>query len=137
MQEAIERLLKSGCYEQAALDCQGLLQLYPAHARLHGLLGIALLRQNKLEAAQLSFFRAHTLDANFIEAAVKDAQILFKLHRFREAMDLVKEWRPRFPNCRELEGLEFHLNQEYDAVEHDAWEISRNADIVIVQARPH
>lgn len=128
MYDSIDQLFREQKWEDAAFAVQARLQIYPTDARLHAYLGLALFRLGKFDEACPSFFRAYTLDPNFGDAAVKHAQCLERQRRYREAMDVVKEWLPRRPNDAALVGLHDFLKQKWEAEEHDGWERSIRLD---------
>lgn len=108
------------------------IQVNPSVGRFHYYRGFALFHLQEFELAQPSLQAAHILDETQEEAVVMDAMCLEKLHRYRDAMDLVKEWRTKLPNEYRLEGLQEFLSAKWESQEHDGWERSRLAGSHVV-----
>lgn len=121
-------------WQEAIPACLTLLQSQPVIGKFHAYLGECYFQVGRLEEAEASFARAYVLDPNLGHAAVRRAVCLDKLRRYREAMDVVKEWTPLLPNDPTLRGLAEFLETQKGAEETDYWEQSRRADTIVLDA---
>jgi tetratricopeptide (TPR) repeat protein len=132
--EGISALMREGKWEEAVVACQSCLQIQPCLGRIHALMGECYYQQKAFDSAEPCFKRAYTLDPQLGDAGSRHAQCLERLHRYREAMDVVKEWLMVKPNDPTLHGLFEFLQTQPDAEEHDGWERTRRMGVTIVNA---
>ena len=135
MYEKIENFIRRNDLDEAFFECEKALQLYPTNGKLHAYKGMCHWQKNEYEKAEKEFLAAYSLDPTLGHTATKRAQCLEKLRRYREAMDVVKEWLPICPNDYLLQGLYEFLQFQYSAEEHDAWEKTRRIELKIEKAR--
>jgi len=131
MLQAIEKLMQEGKWKEASFAIDVRLQIQPMIGMLHAYKGLCHYRESEFELAEVCFMRGYVLDPSISEAAVKRAQCLYQLKRYREANDVVNEWSPIIPNNRTLQGIQEFLSYQYGAQEHDAWEKTRSANLHI------
>lgn len=137
MKQLFEDLKANSMWDEIIFEADTRIQITPHIGRLHYFKGFALFQLNNYEEAEPSLMRAYTLDELQVEALIMHIQCLEKLERYRDAMDIVKAWQPRFPNENRLEGLRQFLSDKWTSVEHDGWEKSRLAGRKIVWAAGH
>jgi tetratricopeptide (TPR) repeat protein len=126
--------MRTGDWDGAAVRCRQALNLQPTNGMLHAYEGMCHYRKERYSEAEPCFRRACTLDPKLAEAAVKQAQCLEKLHRYKEAMDVVKEWLPHRPNDIALQALYDFLKTKYESEEHDKWELQKRMNVHVVQS---
>jgi tetratricopeptide (TPR) repeat protein len=134
MTEKIIALMQAGKWEDAIFSCESMLQVQPTNGRIHACLGESNLQLGKLDAAEIAFMRAYTLDPSLWRAAVRRAQCLDKLHRYRECMDVVTEWLRIKPGNTDLLGLKEFLETQHESQEHDGWERTRRLGVTVLNA---
>jgi len=134
MSEKIVAIMQAGKWEDAVFACQSVLQVQPTNGKIHACLGESHFQLGQLAAAAPSFMRAYTLDPTLWRAAVRHAQCLEKLHRYRESMDVVTEWLRLKPGNTDLLGLKEFLETQHESQEHDGWERTRRLGVTIVNA---
>lgn len=120
-QQTIEQLLQQGKIDEAMHQCNAVLQVTPAHARVLGLLGMCHFRKQDFAAAVECFRRATHLDPKFVDAGLKHAQCLDRLHRYEEAFTVATEWLRVQPNNTMLRSLVEALRQHHRGT-HQGWE---------------
>jgi tetratricopeptide (TPR) repeat protein len=134
MSETIVAMMQAGSWEDAVFACHSVLQIQPTNGKIHACLGESYWHLGRFAEAEPSFKRAYILDPSLWRAAVRHARCLERLHRYREAMDVVNEWLRVKPNDTDLLGLKEFLHTQPDAEEHDAWERTRRIGTIIVNA---
>lgn len=134
MNEAIIALMQAGKWEEAIFACQGALEAQPGNGKFHACVGESFYQLSRYADAEGAFKRAYILDPTLWRAAVRHAQCLERLHRYRDAMDVVQEWLRIKPGNHELQGLKEFLQTQPDAEEHDGWERTRRLGVTIVNA---
>src|SRR5579862_2839095 len=92
MSESIVALIDEGKWEDAISACQAVLQVQPTNGKYYACVGEAYFQLGRLTEAEPAFKCAYILDPSLWRAAVRHAQVLEKLHRYRDAMDVVAEW---------------------------------------------
>lgn len=134
MSEKIVAMMQAGKWEDAIFACQSVLQVQPTNGKIHACLGESQFQLGRLVEAEPSYMRAYTLDPSLWRAAVRHAQCLEKLHRYREAMDVVTEWLRHKSGNTDLLGLKEFLETKHESQEHDAWERTRRLDVTVLNA---
>lgn len=134
MSEVIVALMQEGKWEEVVFACQTALHDYPTNGKYQASMGEGYFQLGRLKDAEIAFRRAYTLDPTLWRAAVRHAQCLEKLHRYRDAMDVVKEWLKVKPGNSDLLGLQEFLATQHESEEHDAWERTRRMGVTIVNA---
>jgi tetratricopeptide (TPR) repeat protein len=134
MLSEIENLMRAGDWEAAIAATKKALVSQPTNGLLHAYEGMAYYRLGRYQEAEPAFKRAHTLDPRLSEAAVKQAQCLEKLRRYKEALDVAKDWLPKRPNDVALLALHDHLKNIHASEEHDGWERTRRHDLTVVES---
>ena len=134
MSEIVVAMMQAGKWEEAIFTCQTMLQVQPGNGRIHACMGESNYQLGRLVDAEPSFMRAYTLDPALWRAAVRHAQCLEKLHRYRDSMDVVVEWLRIKPGNTDLLGLKEFLETQHESQEHDGWERTRRLGVTIVNA---
>jgi len=134
MSETIVALMQTGKWEDAIFACQAVLQVQPGNGKIHACLGESNFQLGRLADAEPSYKRAYILDPTLWRAAVRHAQCLEKLHRYRESMDVVAEWLRHKPGNTDLLGLKEFLETKHESQEQDGWERTRRLDVTILNA---
>jgi predicted Zn-dependent protease len=116
--------MQQGKWEEALLQCQALLQVQPINPRLHGYLGICLLRKNDFVGAEAAFRKAITLEPSFWEAGVRLAQVLDRQLKYKEALQIAEHYLHMRPNEHSLQVLVNGLRRQQGAVEEESWQKS-------------
>lgn len=132
MFEEIECLVANGRWEEASCACKALLELHPENAKAHAYLGLSRYRLDDLEGAAVELQRACYLDPDRVDVGVKLAQALYRLHRHKDALEVVRKYLHLRPADHTLLGLQECLLEMDDAVEHDAWERTTRLEVVHV-----
>lgn len=102
-------------------QCNAVLQVTPGHARVLGLLGMCHYRKQEFAPAAECFRRATLLDPNFVDAGLKHAQCLDRLHRYEEAYEVANRWMHVQPSNTTLRGLVETLSQHHQGTR-QGWE---------------
>ncbi len=126
--------MQEGKWDEAIQACESCLQVQPCLGRIHALMGECFYVQKMYEQAEPCFHRAYTLDPHLGDAASRHAQCLERLHRYRDAMDVVKDWLLLKPNDATLQGLHEFLLTQKESEEHDGWERTRRIGVTILNA---
>lgn len=84
-----ERLLAAGAAERAATVLRGVVALAPYDARAHALLGVALMKHQVLDAAEVHLRRALEIRQNADDVRVELAELLLLSKRKPEALQLL------------------------------------------------
>lgn len=77
----------------------------PTDAKIHAYEGICFFRMGDFASAEPCFMRASTLDERFVDAGVKRAQCLDRMHRYDEALEVAREWHRQRPNDPALNAI--------------------------------
>ena len=125
---SVEELLQKGRWADAEHLCRSMLQVQPCNAKMQGYLGVCLFRQNRFEDAARAFKTASCLDPNFVDAGVKHAQSLFRLHRYEEAYEVAQHWLKQRPSDHALQGLIEQLEFQVKGNRTDGWERTRRLE---------
>ncbi|MHB8636270.1 MAG: tetratricopeptide repeat protein [Fimbriimonadaceae bacterium] len=134
MSERIAAMMQAGEWEDAIHACQAVLQVQPTCGKFHAALGESYFQVGRLNEAATSFERAYVLDPTLWRSAVRHAQVLEKLHRYRESMDVVTEWLRTKPGNTDLLGLKEFLETQPESQEHDGWERTRRLGVTVISA---
>lgn len=122
--EKIEAAMRTGRWLEAREACREVLMARPTDAKVHAYEGICLFRLGDYASAEPCFMRAGVLDPKFVDAGVKRAQCLDRLHRYDEALAVAREWQPLRPNdpalCAIIEAHQYRANPRRT----EGWEIS-------------
>src|SRR5271165_699558 len=105
MSETIVALMQAGKWEEAVFASQVALHAHPTNGKLHACMGESFYQLGRLDDAEPCFKKAYILDPTLWRAAVRHAKCLEKLHRYREAMDVVTDWLRVKPSDTDLLGL--------------------------------
>jgi len=124
MTKEVELLMQQGKWQDAATQCQNLIQQQPAIPKLHGYLGFCLMKMNNIQGAEAAFRRAITLDPNYWEAGIKLAQCLDRMLKYKEALQVAESFLPHRPNDPALNALINGLRRQAGAVEEESWQKS-------------
>ena len=96
----------------------------PTDAQIHAYEGMCFFRLGDFASAEPCFMRASALDPKMVDAGVKRAQCLDRLHRYDEALAVAREWHPMRPNdpalCAIIEAHQYRRNPRRT----EGWEIS-------------
>jgi len=95
--DAVIQMHRSGDHVGAISGYRRLLRQHPANARLHGLLGLALVDSGQLEPAEAEFHRALRLDSGQVDALEGLAIVLRQRGRLAEAVALLEAAIARQP----------------------------------------
>jgi predicted Zn-dependent protease len=124
MTEEVDNLMRQGKFDEALVKCQALVQLQPISPKLHGYLGLIYARKNDLPNAEASFRKAITLDPNFWEAGVRLAQVLDRMMKYKEGLQIAEHYLKMRPNEPALQALVNGLRRQAGAVEEESWQKS-------------
>lgn len=103
--EQIEAAMKSGRWAEGQKACRELLISRPTDARIHAYEGMCFFRLGEFSQAEACFMRATALDPRFVDAGVKRAQCLDRMHRYDEALEVAMEWRTLRPGDPALNAI--------------------------------
>ena len=134
MSQTIVALMQAGKWEDAVFACQSVLQVQPTNGKIHACMGESYYQLGRLADAEPCYKKAYILDPSLWPAAVRRAKCLEKLHRYREAMDVVTEWLRLKPSDTDLLGLKEFLQTQPEAEEHDGWERTRHLGVTVIDA---
>ncbi len=124
MTEEVDNLIRQGKWDEALVKCQALVQLQPISPKLHGYLGLIYGRKNDLPNAEAAFRKAITLDPNFWEAGIRLAQVLDRMMKYKEGLQIAEHYLKMRPNEPALQALVNGLRRQAGAVEEESWQKS-------------
>jgi predicted Zn-dependent protease len=120
----LEILMQQNKWAEALPACQALIQEHPTTPKLHGYLGFINMKLNNLQNAEAAFRKAITLDPNYWEAGVKLAQVLDRMMKYKEGLQVAESFLPMRPNDPALNALVNGLRRQAGAVEEESWQKS-------------
>lgn len=122
--EKIETAMKAGRWAEGRQACREAIFDRPTDARIHAFEGICLFRMGDFASAEVCFMRATALEPRFVDAGIKRAQCLDRLHRYDEALEVAREWKVQRPSNPALiaiiEAHQYRANPRRT----EGWEIS-------------
>lgn len=124
MTEEVDNLVRQGKWDEALVKCQALVQFQPVNPKLHGYLGLIYARKNDLPNAEAAFRKAITLDPNFWEAGIRLAQVLDRMMKYKEGLQIAEHYLKMRPNEAALQALVNGLRRQAGAVEEESWQKS-------------
>ena len=124
MTKEVEILIQQGKWQEAAAQCQALIEQQPALPKLHGYLGYCLMKLNNIDGAIAAFRRAITLDPKYWEAGIQLARCLDRQMKYKEALQVAESFLPMRPNDPGLNALINGLRRQAGAVEEESWQKS-------------
>ena len=124
MTQEIDNLMRQGKWDEALAQCQALIQMQPVNPKLHGFLGLIYARKNDMPHAEAAFRKAITLDPNFWEAGVRLAQVLDRMMKYKEGLQIAEHYLKMRPNDPALQALVNGLRRQAGAVEEESWQKS-------------
>lgn len=129
----IEKLMQTGDWEEAMVQCQAMLQVQPVNAKLNAYLGLCHFRKNQFAEAAVSFRKAVLLDPQFKDAGIKLAQCLDRLMQYKEGLAVAKEFLRMYPNDHTLQALVNGLQRQHGAEEEESWQKSIKTNFHMVR----
>ena len=122
--EKIEVAMRTGNWVEAQKACREALMARPTDAKIHAYEGICFFRMGDYASAEPCFKRAGVLDPKFVDAGVKQAQCLDRLHRYDEALAVAREWHVLRPSDPALNAIIEVHQYRANPRRTEGWEVS-------------
>lgn len=129
MLQTIEQLMRTGNWQAVESACRDLLLTHPTNPKVHAYLGLSYFKRGFYEQSVDPLKRATILDPNFADAGFKLAQALNQTRRYKEALQVAREYHHICPNNAVLEGMIEFLSSKRGVEESDAWERTRRLEL--------
>jgi tetratricopeptide (TPR) repeat protein len=120
----VEALMQAGKWEDAQVQCEAYVQLQPGNATLNAYLGLCHFRRNEFDKAAVWFRKSVTLEPRYHEAGLKLAQSLDRMMKYKEALEVAKQFLALYPNDAQLRALVNGLQRQHGAEEEESWQKS-------------
>ena len=122
--ENIEVAMRKGDWAAAQRACRETLMARPTDAKVHAYEGISFFRMGDFASAEPCFRRAGALDPKFVDAGIKQAQCLDRMHRYDEALAVAREWHVQRPSDPALNAIIEAHQYRANPRRTEGWEIS-------------
>lgn len=130
--QRIEEFIRNGQWDHAEAAAREQISETPTVAKPHAYLGLCFYRRDQFAEAEPHFRRAAHLDPQFVDAGVKLAQCLQRMHRYRESLEVAEQFLRLRPNDHTLEGLVEFLRPMVHG-ERQGWERTMGLERKIVR----
>ncbi len=133
MLQDIEQIMQTGNWQAVETACRNSLLAHPTNPKVHAYLGLSFFKRAQYELAVDPLKRATILDPKFSDAGIKLAQALNHVRRYKEALQVAKEYLQLCPNSTILLGLIDFLSEKRGLEDTEAWERTRRLELESVQ----